>query len=118
MIESLWKEVVMLKIEYRTLKYIKKHGVVSDEELISKFPEIDRYMYRIKNMIIRQPALEVFSKSELNRLGISEESYVSQLDILGYEEIENHKHKWYSFILPYGLTTIIAILSLIAQLTN
>lgn len=109
----------MLKIEYKILKYIYKHGRVPKNKLSSKFKkhnielillDIAEYVNTdIKTMIYDDdgnPTLEYSPTPEsLYRLNKS-----------GNEYVERRKHEFRMFFFPYLITTAIAITSLLTQL--
>lgn len=109
----------MLKIEYKILKHIYKHGGISETLLSRKFkkhniehilPGIADYIYADnKAMIYDDDGNPTFEYSTT-----PESSY--RLNKSGNEYVERRKHEFRMFFFPYLITTIIAITSLLTQL--
>lgn len=132
----------ILKDEYRILKYVKKHKVVTKSELIRIFPHFNSIW---SNSIIQcyldetNENREIFNKKQdeydKNLFVLKNPSYVNgeieppkyvndydkityRINRDGQEYFEKKQREFWVFILPYGITTIIAATSVILEIIN
>lgn len=108
----------MLKRELKALKYIKKHPDVTQKKLYTKFPFLESDFHYISEYVSidnLEPILR--GVYEIGETKVTENS-TFRLNRNGEQLFENKSNKFWSFILPYGITTLIAIGSLIARLSG
>lgn len=111
----------MLNREYKLLKYINKHPDVSFEKLKDKFPKLDTEL-----TLRRFDDYVSWSKMEetQDENGIYTGTYRFADDSTfcisrsGEELIEKKNHDFWSFFLPYAITTLIAISSVVVNLIS
>lgn len=127
------------KEETKTLKYIKKHKRVTEPMLKSKFPNFDNYRHYISSFIDRKDLNEEeFKRREFEfnkqhngpKMPVSqaqqyqkdfeddENKIIYSLSRQGYEYFYDKWHEALLFWLPYGITTFIALSSVILQALN
>lgn len=98
--------------EIKILKYIYFHKAVTGKQLTKKFPDIDYYYPRLKpHYICEDKAEDIYPKSIRDKKHISDDEPIISLTIYGDDVVMKHRHEFYSFILPYGITTVIALIS-------
>lgn len=132
----------MLKRTYKILKYIHKNPNISKSKLLKKFSDFEKYQNTVSEYIVMTDTNKFFEQDktenliiEAEQLGLnmlevsdfiknhSKESTISHDDSLVFystnlkfdEYLENKKHKDFLFWVPYTITTILAIASLIVQ---
>lgn len=108
----------MLKAEYKILKYIKKHEGLSAKSLTKKFPYIDDYYFRIKQYIEEEPAINIYNEQICDKKGLRHDEKVICITLSGEEVLEKKQHEFWAFVLPYGITTLIAVSSVVAQIID
>jgi len=133
----------MLKREYEILKYIHTHPNCTKRTLLENFSDLDTYHHTISHYcniedkldeIRSQKESELYLQAEKNGLPLSmrgdyvrehmpdfnyDSSYVFYKTDFNFQEyIEKKQHDFWSFALPYGITTLIAATSVIIQLVN
>lgn len=133
----------MIKKVYTILKYVHKNPNISKNELLSKFPNFGKYEHCIseyvciddnnvdimsevrEKLIVEATALGLNSSeiAEYERTHMQNIQNVTDDNLIVYstnlkfdEYMEKHKHDILLFWLPYSITTLIAIASLIAQI--
>lgn len=109
----------MLKIEYKILKHIYKHGGISEASLSSKFKkhDIEHILPDIADYICADNKAMIYDDDGNPTLEYSptpESLY--RLNKSGNEYVERRKHEFRMFFFPYLITTAIAITSLLTQL--
>ena len=105
--------------EIKILMYIHRHKAVTGKQLTKKFPDIDNFYHRLKKEYVREEkAKDVLPKSYLVRKHISDDEPIISLTIYGDDIALKRRHEFWNFILPYGITTIIAASSAIIQILN
>lgn len=106
----------MLKREIKVLKYIKKHPDVTHKNLCKKFSSFkDDYNQISQYVSISNPKLITINGLETGETQADDTS-TYQLNRKGELFFEDKSNKFWNFVLPYTITTIIAISSLIAQI--
>ena len=133
----------MLKKELKLLKYIDKKGRISRNKLLEKFPELENLQHYIGRYIIIEDELEIPRREQEEKLiieshemgmNIAETSQYIENNIQdipsdndkiyysinhdGLEFLQYKKQNLLSFVLPYTITTLIAIASIIVQLVD
>lgn len=84
-----------------------------------KFPNIDEYLYHLKEKnICVEEAVNVYSKEDRNKMIITDDEPIIYLTIFGDDVVAKHWREFWSFILPYGITTLIATTTVIIQILN
>lgn len=102
--------------EIKILRYIYWHKAVTGKQLTKKFPDIDFYYLRLKpHYICEDKAEDVFPKSTRDKRHISDDEPIISLTIYGDDVVLKGRREFWSFILPYGITTAIAIASIVAR---
>lgn len=98
--------------EIKILRYIYRHEEVTGKQLTNKFPDIYKYYSRLDNKYIDvYKAEDVLTKSYLERKHISNNESIISLTIYGDDVVLKHKQEFWNFMLPCGITTIIALVS-------
>lgn len=98
--------------EIKILSYIRRHTAVTGKQLTKKFPDIDEYYYHLKEKnICVEEAANVYSKEDRDKMKISDDEPIIYLTIFGDDVVLKHRREFWSFILPYGITTFIALVS-------
>lgn len=127
----------MLKRELDFLKCIKDNERITEAELMSEYPDYQSILYYVNDFVriddlnnkeyvnnmdeynARKYVLKNLKESDIEpQYNYDPQKIYYSLSHSGFQFFEDRAKKFWSFILPYGITTIIAILSLIAQLTN
>lgn len=107
--------MVLLKVE-KILGYIHRRKVVTSKQLTKRFKDIDDYYDILKrDYVIEKTAKEILKKEYREKKHILDDEPVFYLSIYGIDIVLKRRREFLGFILPYGITTIIAIASLIAQ---
>lgn len=105
--------------EIKILSYIRRHTAVTGKQLTKKFPDIDEYFYHLKEKnICVEEAVSIYSKEDRDKMKISDDEPIIYLTIYGDDVVLKHRHEFWHFILPYGITTFIALSSVIIQILN
>lgn len=130
----------MLKEHYKALNYIRRKNKVTETELYQKFPEFKDYSCKISSFYNKEDNnAKIYSEieeklvlktSELNMTMAESSEYIHthmpelkhNSDLVTYQVSDNFlefyeqkREKLLLFWLPYSITTLIAIASLIAQ---
>lgn len=108
----------MLKREISTLKYIKKHPNVTKATLYQKFPFLENDFMYISHYISISGEEEIMENGLYTGECKSVDSSTYRLNRAGEQYFEDKRHEWLSFILPYGITTLIAVSSVVAQIIS
>lgn len=105
----------MRKREERVLKYVKRHPDVTKKKLYKKYPflkddfhYVKPYLYAYNTVPIKNGEYESGEEKIV-------ETSTFRLSRQGIIFFEDKCNKFWSFALPYGITTAIAIASLVAQ---
>lgn len=107
--------MVLLKVE-KILGYIHRRKVVTSKQLTKRFKDIDDYYDILKrDYVIEKTAKEILKKEYMEKKRIPENEPVFYLSIYGIDIVLKRRREFWGFLLPYAITTIIAITSLIAQ---
>ena len=107
--------MVLLKVE-KILGYIHRRKVVTSKQLTKRFKDIDDYYDILKrDYVIEKTAKEILKKEYMEKKRIPEDEPVFYLSIYGIDIVLKRRREFWGFLLPYAITTIIAITSLIAQ---
>lgn len=101
----------MLKRELKVLKYVKKHPDVTRKVLYQKFPLLqDDYCY-VREYLIPDGEEPVFNNGyDTGEKQLTDDS-TYRLSHKGEQFFKDKIDKFWSFILPYGITTFIALVS-------
>lgn len=90
--------------------------MVTPKQLTNKFKDIDDYYHILKrDYIIEKTAKEILKKEYMEKKHIPEDEPVFYLSIYGIDIVLKRRREFFGFLFPYGITTIIAIASLVAQ---
>lgn len=101
----------MLKREIKVLKYVKKHPNVTRRVLYLKFPFLkDDYCYVDQYLIPDGEEPIVLNGMETGEYQLTDDS-TYRLSHTGEKFFQDKSDKFWSFILPYGITTFIALVS-------
>lgn len=105
------------KREIKVLKYIKKHQPVTKKQLYSKFPFLESD-FRFISEYVTINGTEYLTDSSGYDTGewVVVETSTYTLNRNGRIFFEKQREKFWAFWLPYGITTIIAISSLIINI--
>lgn len=105
----------MLKRELKVLKYVKKHPDVTRKVLYEKFPFlVDGYCYVQKYLMPDGEEPVFYEGLDTGTTQLTDNS-TYRLSHEGEQFFTDKSDKFWSFILPYGITTAIAIASIIAR---
>lgn len=98
--------------EIKILSYIRRHTAVTGQQLTKKFPDIDEYYFHLKEKNIRvEKAVNVYGKEDRDKMKITDDEPIIYLTIYGDDIVLKHRREFLHFILPYGITTFIALIS-------
>lgn len=104
------------KREIKVLKYIKRYQPVTKKQLYSRFPFLESD-FRFISEYITITGKELFVDNFGHDTGewVTVDTSTYTLNRNGRIFFEQRREKLLSFWLPYGITTIIAISSLVIQ---
>lgn len=101
----------MLKREIKVLKYVKKHPDITRKVLYEKFPFLeDDYHYVQKHLVAYGEEPIFYNGLETGEYQLTDNS-TYRLSHEGEQFFKDKSDKFWSFILPYGITTFIALIS-------
>lgn len=133
----------MLNREYEMLKHIYKHPRVTKSVMLKKFPDFEEYRSIVSEYAFvddenkdtkaetqeellqqaNQMGFTIGETQEYVKSNMSGTKDVADDSLIFYSAkrilrlyIEEKRRKFWSFALPYGITTLIAIASVIARL--
>lgn len=102
----------ILTREMKILKYIYRKNAVTGKQLTKKFSDIDDYYNRLKEEYIRENVAKYELKnSYIVKHKIDPEEPIIFLTIQGKDAVVKSKHEFWYFVLPYAITTFIALIS-------
>lgn len=108
----------MLKREIKVLKYVKKHPDATRKVLYQKFPFLeDDYCYVRKYLMVEGEEPVFYEGLDTGTTQLTDNS-TYRLSHEGEQFFKDKSDKFWSFILPYGITTFIALSSVIIQILN
>lgn len=108
----------MLKRELKVLKYVKKHPDVTRKVLYEKFPFLkDDYRYVREYLMVEGEEPVIYEGLDTGTTQLTDDS-TYRLSHEGEQFFKDKSDKFWSFILPYGITTLIALSSVIMQILN
>lgn len=108
----------MLKRELKVLKYIRKHPEVTRKTLFYRFPYFPKDYNRLKVYLSAEKEVPIIVDGlETGETELTDES-TYRLNYQGEQFFEDRSNKFWSFILPYGITTVIAAVSVILEILN
>ena len=101
----------MLKRELKVLKYVKRHPDVTRKVLYEKFPFLkDDYHYVQQHLAAEGEEPIFYNGLETGEYQLTDNS-TYRLSHEGEQFFKDKSDKFWSFILPYGITTFIALIS-------
>lgn len=101
----------MLKRELKVLKYVKKHPGVTRKVLYEKFPFLEyQYAHIQKYLMPDDKSPTLFNEEGTIKYQFFDVSSY-RLSHEGEQFFQDKSDKFWSFILPYGITTFIALVS-------
>lgn len=101
----------MLKRELKVLKYVKKHPDVTRKVLYEKFPFLEYNYCYIRKYLMPDGEEPVFHNGyDTGEKQLTDNS-TYRLSHEGEQFFQDKSNKFWSFILPYGITTFIALIS-------
>lgn len=109
----------MLNEEYKLLKYINKHPHITYKALVQKFDTVDIFAYSKRfGDYIEYTGLEETKDENGNFTGgfYFKDDASFYLSRPGMEYIEKKRRDFLTFFLPYAITTLIALSSVIFEI--
>lgn len=104
---------MVFRREIKILKYIYWRKVVTGKQLTKRFPDIDYYYEHLKNNYVDVgPARLVLFDSVREKKHIADDEPVFYLNIYGDDVVLKNRHEFWTFFLPYSITTAIALISM------
>lgn len=101
----------MLKREIKILKYIKRHPNVTRKTLFCKFPNFGKDYNHMKCCFDAEGDEPIIVDGvDTGETQLTDKS-TYRLNYKGEQFLEERSDKFWSFILPYGITTFIALIS-------